>query len=254
MSREIREEILIAAAPARVFECLTQPGQLLAWWTSTDYPATHWELDPRPGGKWLSRWRGPNGAEFALGGEIVEIRPPAVLEYTWWDERYPGLAATRVRYEIEEAAAGCLVRLHHTGFDDVRRDFDDYSGGWPAVLGRLRHQASGVSEFRSNRDVAIEVPDLARARAFYVDGLGFRLCTETANYLEIDTGTIRLWIKPGKQVRSFMPSLDVTSITRARSLVRQAGGKVLEDSVSDNGFVFEDPFGLAIDVVRTTSQ
>ena len=250
MSREIRDEIDIAASRERVFACLTEPRELLAWWTSYDYPATHWEIDPRPGGAWLSRWRGPDGAEFALGGEIIEIRPPAVLEYTWRDERYPNLPLTRVRYELDETPQGCRVRLRHSGFDDTRVDFDDYNGGWAGVLGHLRHAASGASEFRSNRDVAIEVPDLARARAFYVDGLGFALCSESATHVEVDTGTLRLWIKAGPAARAFMPSLDVESVARARSIVLTAGGQIVDGTASDDGFVFTDPFGLAIDVVR----
>lgn len=250
MSREIRDEIEIAAPRERVFACLTEPGELLAWWTSYDYPATHWEIDPRPGGTWRSRWRGPAGEEFALGGEIVEIRPPAVLEYTWRDERYPNLPLTRVRYELDELPGGCRVRLRHSGFDDVRADFDDYNGGWLGVLGALRQRASGVSEFRSNRDVAIEVPDLARARAFYVDGLGFTVCSESGNHVEVDTGTLRLWIKGTGTARSFMPSLDVQNVARARSIVLTSGGRILDEAASDDGFVFADPFGHAIDVVR----
>jgi uncharacterized protein YndB with AHSA1/START domain len=250
MSREIRDQIDIAASRERVFACLTEPRELLAWWTSFDYPATHWEIDPRPGGRWRSRWRGPGGDEFALGGEIVEIRAPEVLEYTWRDERYPNLPATRVRYELDETPSGCRVRLLHSGFDDLRDDFDDYNGGWLGVMGKLRSRAGGQSEFQSNRDVAIEVPDLSRARAFYVGGLGFSVCSESATHVEVDTGTLRLWIKPASAVRTFLPSLDVSDVARARSMVLTAGGRIIDGSESDSGFVFEDPFGLAIDVVR----
>jgi uncharacterized protein YndB with AHSA1/START domain len=251
VGREIRDQIDIAASRERVFACLTEPRELVAWWTSYDYPATHWEIDPRPGGLWRSRWRGPNGEEFSLGGEIVEIRPPAVLEYTWQDERYPNLPQTRVRYELDETPGGCRVRLRHSGFDDTRGDFGDYNGGWLGVLGGLRHRASGVSEFRSNRDVAIEVPDLARARAFYIDGLGFELCSESATHVEVNTGLVHLWIKGTEKARSFMPSLDVEHVARARSIVLTAGGRILEGAGNDEGFVFTDPFGNAIDVVRT---
>jgi uncharacterized protein YndB with AHSA1/START domain/predicted enzyme related to lactoylglutathione lyase len=252
MPREIRDEIEIAAPRERVFACLTDPRELVAWWTSFDYPATKWELDARPGGAWRSYWRGPDGAEFSLGGEIVEIRAPEVLEYTWRDDRYPNLAETRVRYEIDERPGGCRVRLRHTGFDETRVDFDDYNGGWLGVFGKLRLHASGESEFRSNRDVAIEVPDLARARAFYVDGLGFTTCSESPTHLEVDTGVIRLWIKSAPASRSFMPSLDVRDVSRARSIIRTSGGRILEGDTSDDGFVFADPFGNVIDVVRAS--
>jgi len=255
MSREIRDQIDVAAPRERVFDCLTDPRELLVWWTTPDYPATHWSLDARVGGQWLSRCRAPDGHEFALGGEIVEFRRPEVLEVTWWDERYPNLPVTRVRYELQDIPGGCRVRLLHTGFDDVRVDFDDYDGGWRSVLGKLRQHASGEGEFRGNRDIAIEVPDLARARGFYVGALGFAVRSESASHLELDGGAFRLWVKATGRVRPFMPSLDVRDVGRARSLVRAAGGRVVDgDGDSSEGFVFEDPFGLTIDVVRSAES
>src|SRR5579885_3532428 len=137
MARAIRDEIDIAASPERVFECLTSPYELLQWWTTVDCPSTHWEFDARPGGRWLSRWRGPDGREFELGGDVIDIRPPEYIEVTWRDERYPNLSPTRVRYELHAIPGGCRLELIHDGFDDVRVDFDDYNGGWRSVLGKL---------------------------------------------------------------------------------------------------------------------
>src|SRR5690242_7787513 len=124
MTRRIVEQIEIAASPSRVFEALTDPVQLLAWWGDRlNFPSTDWQLDARVGGKWISRWRGPGGASFALGGEILALDPPRLLAYSWWDERYPGLPLTTVRYDLTETATGTLVRMTHDGFDDVRADF-----------------------------------------------------------------------------------------------------------------------------------
>ena len=115
MTRRIVEEIEIAAPPARVYAALTDPVQLLAWWGDRrSCPSTHWELDARVGGRWLSRWRGADGATFTLGGEILEIDPPRVLAYSWWDERYPGLPHTTVRYELTATATGTRVTLPTT--------------------------------------------------------------------------------------------------------------------------------------------
>jgi len=114
MTRRIVERIEITASPERVFEALTDPAQLLAWWGDrASFPSTEWRLDPRVGGKWLSRWRGPGGASFALGGEIIELVSPRLLVYSWWDERYPGLPPTTVRYELASTAAGTLVTVTH---------------------------------------------------------------------------------------------------------------------------------------------
>lgn len=252
MARIIRDEIDIAASPARVFACLTTPQELMQWWTTFDCPATHWEFDARPGGRWLSRWRFANGREFELGGEVIDIRPAELIEITWRDERYPNLPATRVRYELLEIPGGCRLRLLHDGFDDARADFDDYNGGWRSVFGKLRFHASGAGEFKGNRDVAIEVPDLARARAFYAGALGFRMCSESDELLELDAGSFHLWVKRGETVRPFLLSIDAVDGQRARSLVRSSGGKVIESGGGEGasgGFVIEDPFGLRIDVV-----
>ena len=85
MSREIVETIEINASPERVFRALTTPAELLLWWGDPAVcPSTHWELDLRVGGKWLSRWRMlADGREFALGGEIVTLDPPRLLILTW---------------------------------------------------------------------------------------------------------------------------------------------------------------------------
>ena len=253
MPHVIRDAIDIAASPDRVFACLTTPDELLHWWTSFDVPSTYFEFDARPGGRWLARWRLPDGREFEMGGEVVDIRAPTLLELTWRDERYPNLPPTRVRYELTELPGGCQLRLTHDGFDGARPDFDDYNGGWRSVLGKLRWYVSQMGEFKANRDVAIEVPDLARARAFYTGALGFRVCSERDDLLELDAGSFRLWVKGGDEVRPFLPSIDALDGARARSLVRAAGGRVIETGQAGiGGFILEDPFGLRIDVVAPT--
>ena len=250
LTRRIVERIEIAAPPTRVFSALTDPTQLLAWWGDrASYPSTHWELDPRVGGKWLSRWRGPGGEVFALGGEIIAFAPPHLLAYTWWDERYPGLPLTTVRYELSPTAAGTLVTMTHDGFGASRADFDDYNGGWSTVLRKLRaHSEAGT--FRANRDVAIEVENLAGAEAFYAGTLGFRVCSRSSDQIELDAGSFHLWVNrvaTRDERRSFIPSLDVTDGDKARAALAEAGCRIVRGDAA--GFYFEDPFGFVIDVV-----
>ncbi len=145
--RQIVESIEIAAPAENVFRALTDPEALMAWWGDpATYPATHWEMDLRPGGKWLSRWTNvAEGSEFELGGDVLEVRAPHLLVVSWWDARYPGLDRTTVRYEIEPLAnGGSRVRVTHSGFDATRVDFDDYNGGWSMVLSSLRGHAEAV--------------------------------------------------------------------------------------------------------------
>jgi uncharacterized protein YndB with AHSA1/START domain len=252
MYRRIAEQIEITAPPSRVFEALTDPVQLLAWWGDRrTFPSTHWEVEPRVGGKWLSRWRGPDGQTFALGGEIIALDPPGLLAYTWWDERYPGLPLTTVRYELTETPTGTLVRMTHDGFDDVRADFDDYNGGWSEVMRLLRVHAESGGPFRANRDIAIEVENLVDAEAFYGGTLGFSVHSRSEDQLALDAGNFRLWINrsgsPDSR-RSFIPSLDVADAARARAALEAVGCRVIRGG--ERGFYFEDPFGFTIDVVE----
>ena len=256
MAAEIVNERLIAAPPETVFAALTEPGQLLAWWGDAALcPATHWELDARPGGRWRSRWRSRDGTEFALGGEIVELRPPALLVYSWWDERYPALPPTTVRWELTPERGGTRVRVTHAGFDGRRPDFVDYDGGWPGVLAKLAAHVEPAPAFRTNRDVAIEVADMAAAEAFYAGTLGFHIRSRGEHHLELDTGELTLWVNcTGGPSRSFIPSLDVRDAAAARTMLEAAGCRIVRDSTEERGFYFEDPFGFVIDVIENRAS
>jgi uncharacterized protein YndB with AHSA1/START domain len=258
--RQIVESIDITAPPECVFRALTEPRALLAWWGDpTSYPATHWAMDLRRGGKCLSRWKNlADGTEFELGGEVLDVQAPHLLVVSWWDERYPGLDQTTVRYEIERlSSGGSRVRVTHSGFDSTRPDFDDYNGGWSMVLSSLRRHAETVEagtphmQFTSNRDIAIEVVDLAPAEAFYAGTLGFHIRSRGNDFLEIDTGELTLWVNcTGGPSRSFIPSLDVQDAAKARAVLEAAGCRIARESAGGRGFYFEDPFGFVVDVIE----
>ena len=145
MGRTIIESALVDATPTRVFAALSTPSELMQWWTDTVLcSAVAWEMDLRPTGQWRSRWRWVHdGSEFELGGEVLEVDPPRLLVVSWRDERYAGFPATTVRYELEPSGGGTIVRVTHSGFDDVRPDHDDYNGGWSSVLNKLDRHAAG---------------------------------------------------------------------------------------------------------------
>ena len=145
MSRTIVEHVDLAVPAERAFRALSDPRELIQWWTDPAFCAsTEWEMDARPGGQWRSRWRWTDGgSEFELGGEVLEVRAPHLLVVSWWDERYADLPRTTVRYELRDLPTGCRLTVTHTGFDDARKDYDDYAGGWSSVFAKLSRQVHG---------------------------------------------------------------------------------------------------------------
>jgi uncharacterized protein YndB with AHSA1/START domain len=84
----IISEVEIKAPAERVFQALTDPRQLLRWWTSDECQTDYFEIEPRPGGKWRFGTKPSklvvNGvSQFFCEGEVMECDPPRLLTYTW---------------------------------------------------------------------------------------------------------------------------------------------------------------------------
>jgi uncharacterized protein YndB with AHSA1/START domain len=142
-------EIHIAAPPERVFKALSDPKQLMQWFTSPECPAKLWEMDPRPGGHYrYATQKGTivvNGVdEFECHGEILEVDPPRLLAYSWIANWHDDKSRrTVVRWELTPDAEGTRVKVTHSGLAQERIARKDYSGGWPGVLEMLRKFAEG---------------------------------------------------------------------------------------------------------------
>lgn len=106
------------------------------------------------------------------------------------------------------------------------------------------------------RQIMVFVPDLAEAKRFYCEVLGFGLAEETATRLTFDhpgcafvaylcdTGTeVRNYSREARSVFVF----EVASIDRSLSALRERGVTVLHDVPSENDqgryAAFVDPFG-----------
>ena len=134
----------IAATPDAVFRALTDPKEMAQWWGAEGvYRTERWEVDLRPGGKWVCHIKMPEGAkpmtdrdepEQQVRGEYITIDPPSLLEYTWspsWDN----FAVTQVRCEIEPTPDGSRLTLIHSGFAPGAKSAGGHAEGWVRVLG-----------------------------------------------------------------------------------------------------------------------
>jgi uncharacterized protein YndB with AHSA1/START domain len=137
-------EIDISAPPARVFEALIDPDQLMRWFNNASCPVKFWRMDPRLGGSYsYATKKGSqvvNGvSEFECHGEITEINPPHLLVYTWFGNWHVNPETkTVVRWELTSINSGTHVKVTHSGLAQDPASRKDYSGGWPGVVENLK--------------------------------------------------------------------------------------------------------------------
>lgn len=111
--------------------------------------------------------------------------------------------------------------------------------------------ASDRVEFRSNSEIAIHVSDLARARAFYGDVMGFRVVASSDDCLELETGALRLYVnRDPLDTHSFIPSFDVADREAARRRLEASGCTAVPIASGAGPSYFRDPFGFVFDVIE----
>ena len=137
-------EIEIAAPPARVFQALIDPQQVMQWWTGGECQIESFAMDARPGGRWRYMTKqgklNVNGvSKFHCDGEVLEFDPPRVLSYTWFANWHEDTAErTVVRWELTPSPRGTTVKVTHSGLTRLPVSRKDYSGGWPGVVESLK--------------------------------------------------------------------------------------------------------------------
>jgi uncharacterized protein YndB with AHSA1/START domain len=102
----ITREVTVAAAPDAVWNALTEPGELAAWF------GAGMEIDLRAGGAIRFRW--PDGTERR--GLVVDVDPPRRLAFRWRELRTSasGLVvadATVVAFTLEAEEDGTRVTV-----------------------------------------------------------------------------------------------------------------------------------------------
>jgi uncharacterized protein YndB with AHSA1/START domain len=137
-------ELHIAAPPERVFQAITDPKQVMQWWTSEQCQIESFSLEPRRGGRWTYDTKQTemniNGiSKFHCDGEVLEFDPPRVVAFTWiatWHE-VPA-QRTVVRWELTPEGKGTRARVTHSGLAQLPASRKDYSQGWVGVIGQLK--------------------------------------------------------------------------------------------------------------------
>jgi uncharacterized protein YndB with AHSA1/START domain len=133
--RVLRLERVIATTPERLFALWSEPEEIARWWGPEGFTCPHYDMDVRPGGRWRTTMRRPDGTEHVVSGIYRVIDPPRRISFTWaWDDD-AGLRGheTEVTVTFEPVPGGTRMVLTQQIFRD-KDSRDRHRQGWSSSL------------------------------------------------------------------------------------------------------------------------
>lgn len=136
--RALTIERLFDAPRALVWEAWTHPAMLSQWWGPVHYPATHLDMEVRPGGRWRNCLTSvETGEALWQNGEFREVVPLEKLVFTFvWEADGERGVANIVTVIFEDAGRQTRVTLSQTPFQSDH-EADGHGDGWWSSFDRL---------------------------------------------------------------------------------------------------------------------
>ena len=132
----VEMEVLINAAPERVFGALTE--NVLGWWDTEHCTYKHGKmvLEPQVGGRFYEDWGEGEGALFGMVRYIERNRLLKIEGTIGMDVLVLGM----IRYELVPQGPATLLKFTHHAFGELDEETEGaYVEGWKDMLeGRLR--------------------------------------------------------------------------------------------------------------------
>jgi len=121
-----------------VFKVWMDPRHAKNWCGPRDYPATHLEMDVRPGGVWRGCLRSTEtGKELVHGGVFREVTEPDRIVFTFaWEEAGERGLETLVTVTFVEQNGKTQMTFQQSPFQSVK-ERDGHQGGWTSTFDRL---------------------------------------------------------------------------------------------------------------------
>lgn len=131
-------ERMFDAPATKVFAFLTRTENLLDWWGPEGTSIREHDLNFSRLGKWSAVMVGPQGGAQEVGGEVLAINPPNMVELSLSFVMKGGRAPESIiRFEVSAVdTGGSHLLLTQTGLDPEHID-DMMNKGWNSALWRL---------------------------------------------------------------------------------------------------------------------
>jgi uncharacterized protein YndB with AHSA1/START domain len=148
--RDLALAFHIAAPPAAIWRCWTEPALLCRWFCPPPWQVTHAEVDLRPGGANMVVMRGPEGQEFPNRGQYLEVVPNRRL--IWTDAFTGGWAPSEKPFMtgvigMEPDGAGTrytAIARHWTMADREQHKAMGFFEGWTKATQQLEDTARSL--------------------------------------------------------------------------------------------------------------
>ena len=166
--REIVLSRVLDAPRERVWEAITDPKQLDAWWGPNGFRNITHEAAIRPGGIWRHTMIGPDGAEYPNVTKFEEVVRPERVVYVNGGGRKGGPGASfRATWTLKDLGAKTelttrLIFKTSAERDFVIKEFGAIEGG-KQTLGRLAEHLAKQPAFELVLERVIDAP---RARVY----------------------------------------------------------------------------------------
>jgi uncharacterized protein YndB with AHSA1/START domain len=137
-NRTLRLERVIRAPVEKVFDAFVVPEKLASWWGPEYCTIPDYSIDVRPGGKWRTVMKLPDGNQPEVSGVYRAIEKNKRLVFTWAWKQEDGSRGheTEVTITFEPVGKHTKLTLVQTLFAEEEHR-DNHSKGWESSFNSL---------------------------------------------------------------------------------------------------------------------
>jgi len=132
---DIKQRTFIAAPPEKVYDTIASGDGWNAFFTYDT------EVDPRPGGKMVFRWKDWGPDRYTLDAEckVLKVERPRLFAFEWYPVGKDN--PTTVTFTLEAKHGGAVVAISETGYPDTpkaREMILECACGWGEAVTLLK--------------------------------------------------------------------------------------------------------------------